>query len=102
LLAIAWRRTFRRREVVFHAGDPGDALHLVRTGRFAVRALTPRGEVAIVHVVGPGQAFGEISLLLTDHERSATVEALEPATTFSIVRSEFTRLHRQHPTTTTM
>ena len=37
LLAIARRRSFRRGEVVFHVGDPADALHLVRKGRFAVR-----------------------------------------------------------------
>ncbi len=37
VLSIARRRTFDRREVVFHHGDPADSLHLVYTGRFAVR-----------------------------------------------------------------
>ena len=97
LLAVARRRSFRKGEVVFHAGDPGEALHLVRKGRFAVRAMTPRGEVAILSIVGPGEAFGEIALLADDHERSATVEALEPAETLSVVRSEFQRLQARHP-----
>jgi CRP/FNR family cyclic AMP-dependent transcriptional regulator len=97
LLAIARRRSFRKGEVVFHAGDPGEALHLVRKGRFAVRAMTPRGEVAILRIVGPGEAFGEIALLVDDHERSATVEALEAGETLSVIRSEFARLQAQHP-----
>jgi CRP-like cAMP-binding protein len=97
MLAIARRRSFRRGEIVFHAGDPGDALHLVRRGRFAVRAMTPRGEAAILSIAGPGEAFGEIALLAADHQRSATVEALEPSETLSIVRSEFQRLAARHP-----
>ena len=40
VLQIARRRTFGRREVVFHRGDPADTLHLVHTGRFAVRIET--------------------------------------------------------------
>ena len=70
-----------RGEVVFHAGDPGEALHLIHKGRFAVRAMTPRGEAAILTIFGPGEAFGEMALLAADHERSATVEALEPGET---------------------
>ena len=37
LVAAARRRTFDRNEVVFHRGDPGDTLHLIAKGRFAVR-----------------------------------------------------------------
>ena len=40
VLQIARRRTFARREVVFHRGDPADTLHLVYSGRFAVRIGT--------------------------------------------------------------
>jgi CRP-like cAMP-binding protein len=101
LLAVARRRSFRRGEVVFHAGDPGEALHLVRKGRFAVRAMTPRGEVAILSIAGPGEAFGEMALLADDHERSASVEALEPGETLSVRRSEFQQLQAKHPGVTT-
>ena len=49
VLSIARRRTFRRGEVVFHAGDPADTLHLIVAGRFAVRVQTqsPHGGMAI-------------------------------------------------------
>jgi CRP/FNR family cyclic AMP-dependent transcriptional regulator len=97
LLTVARRRGFRKGEVVFHAGDPGDALHLIHKGRFAVRAMTPRGEAGILTIFGPGEAFGEMALLAADHERSATVEALEPGETLSVVRGEFQRLQARHP-----
>jgi CRP/FNR family cyclic AMP-dependent transcriptional regulator len=97
LLSIARRRTFRRGEVVFHMGDPADTLHLIASGRFAVRVQTALSDVAILTVLGPGQLFGELALLQPDARRSATVEALEPGETRSVHRPEFEELRRRHP-----
>jgi CRP/FNR family transcriptional regulator, cyclic AMP receptor protein len=97
LLAIARRRTFSRGEVVFHRDDPADSLHLVVRGRFGARVLTPVGDSVLVEVVGPGQSFGELALLLPDARRSATVEALEAGETRSVRRDDFVLLQREHP-----
>jgi CRP/FNR family transcriptional regulator, cyclic AMP receptor protein len=97
VLAIARRRTFARGEVVFHRGDPANALHLISAGRFAVRITTPLGDTATLAVRGQGDAFGELALVSTDGERSATVQALEAGETRSVLRDDFERLRRQHP-----
>lgn len=97
LLQIARRRTFARNEVVFHRDDPGDSLHLIRTGRFAVRVMTPLGDVATVAVRGPGESFGEMALIGAAPRRSATVAALEQAETVAVYREEFEQLRRRHP-----
>jgi CRP/FNR family cyclic AMP-dependent transcriptional regulator len=98
LLAIARRRTFARGEVVFHRGDPANALHLIVQGRFAVAITTPLGETAMLGVRGPGEAFGDLALVSGGStERSATVSALEPAETRSVLRDDFARLRREHP-----
>lgn len=97
LLAIARRRTFTRGEVVFHRDDPADSLHLVVRGRFGARVLTPLGDSVLVEVLGPGQSFGELALLLPDARRSATVEALEAGETRSVFRDDFAALQREHP-----
>jgi CRP-like cAMP-binding protein len=76
LLTTARRRTFAKGEVVFHRDDPADSLHLVVRGRFAARVTTPLGDGFLFDVIGPGQSFGELALLLVDARRSATVEAL--------------------------
>ena len=96
----ARRRTFARGEVVFHRGDPGDTLHLVSKGRFAVRITTPLGDTAVLAVLGPGQAFGELALLTGAEPRSATVAALEPAETRSLHRIDFEAMRARHPQTT--
>jgi CRP-like cAMP-binding protein len=97
LLAISRRRTFGKGEVVFHRGDPGDSLHLVVKGAFAVRITTPRGDTVTVAVRGPGDNFGEMALTDAAHHRSATVVALEPAETMAVYYGEFERLRRAQP-----
>lgn len=100
LLQIARRRTFRRGEVVFHMGDPADTLHLVVSGRFAVRVQTALADVAVLTILGPGDLFGELALLESDGRRSATVEAIEAGETRSIHRPDFESLRDRHPSVT--
>lgn len=98
LLAIARRRSFERNEVVFHRGDPANALHLIVAGRFAVTIVTPLGDTAMLAVRGAGDAFGELALVSGgDTERSATVAALEPSETHAVLTDDFARLRREHP-----
>lgn len=97
LLAVARRRRFARREVVFHQEDPADSLHLVVTGRFAIRIMTRRGETSTIGVRGPGDSFGEMALVGDEPTRSATVAALEAGETFAVYKDEFQRVRRQHP-----
>jgi CRP-like cAMP-binding protein len=94
---MARRRRFRRGEVVFHRDDPADSLHLIVMGRFAIRVMTPLGEQATIAMRGPGDAFGEMSLVGQPAPRSATVEALDEAETFCVYAGEFQRLRREHP-----
>jgi CRP/FNR family transcriptional regulator, cyclic AMP receptor protein len=99
LLDRARRRHFSAGEIVFHAGDPGDTVHFVRKGRFAVRITTEFGDVATLNVVGAGQTFGELALVSPDERRSATVLALEDGETLSVHRHDFDRLRSERPQT---
>ncbi len=97
LVAIAKRRRFSRHEVVFHGGDPADALHLISLGRFAARVETGGGDTVTVSVHGPGDAFGELALLDSEQQRSTTVAAVEPGETYAVHRDDFTRLRSDYP-----
>jgi CRP/FNR family transcriptional regulator, cyclic AMP receptor protein len=96
LLQIARRRRFARNEVVFHRDDPGDSLHLISKGRFAIQVMTPLGDTATIAIRGPGESFGEMALV-GSMRRSATVAALQESETFSIYQPDFERLRRHHP-----
>jgi CRP-like cAMP-binding protein len=96
-VALARRRRFERNEVVFHRDDPGDSLHLVETGRFAIQIISPVGDTVTIAVRGPGDSFGEMALVGESPRRTATVVALEPSETFAIYKADFEQLRRRHP-----
>jgi CRP-like cAMP-binding protein len=99
IMSASRPRRYHRGDVVFQEGEPGDTLHLVRSGRLAVRVSTDAGESATLRVLRPGDAFGELSLLHPDgaHLRSATVTALEQVETLVLPRSAFESLRASHP-----
>jgi len=96
LLSVARRRRFARHEVVFHEGDPGDAVHLIDRGRVALRVTTPLGDTVTLRILGPGSLFGELAIL-DPAPRNATVVALEPTETLALHQAHFDELRRQHP-----
>ena len=97
LLSTARRRRFAKGEVVFHEGDPATTFHLIDRGRVAVRVTTPVGEVVTLDVLKAGQVVGELALLSSGGERTASVLALEPVQTRSISSTAFAALRRDHP-----
>ncbi len=97
VLDIARRSNFGPGEIVFQQGDPADTLHLIRSGRVAVRLDAGRGEPVMAAVLGAGEMFGELSLLDEDAGRSATVAALEPLETLSVNRLDFSGLREKSP-----
>jgi len=97
LVAVARRRRFERREVVFHQGDPADTLHLVSRWHFAARISARVGDTTTLTVHGPGEAFGELAIVEPDSVRSTTVAALEAGETYGVHRTDFDRLRAQYP-----
>jgi CRP/FNR family transcriptional regulator, cyclic AMP receptor protein len=90
------RRRFRRNEVIFHQGDPGDSLHVVSSG--AVKIVLPHaeGEEAIIATLRPGDFFGELALL-DGAPRSATAVAIERSETWALPRTAFLALLDDDP-----
>jgi CRP-like cAMP-binding protein len=85
------RRRFRRNEVIFHQGDPGDSLHVVASGALKIVLPSAEGEEAIIATLRPGDFFGELALL-DGAPRSATATALEPSETLVLPRQVFADL----------
>ena len=97
VLRAGRRRRFAAGEIVFHEGDAAETLHLLISGRVAVRVTTPNGDQAVLTIHRPGQAFGELALLGEEKHRTATVSALEACETLSLTRGQFDRLRARNP-----
>jgi CRP/FNR family transcriptional regulator, cyclic AMP receptor protein len=90
------RRRFRRGEVIFHQGDPGDALHLVSSGAVKIVLPSAEGDEAIIATLGSGDFFGELALL-DGAPRSATAVAQEACETWTLARDLFHDLLERDP-----
>ncbi len=90
-------RRFRKGEIIFHAGDPGDALFIVVVGQAKVTVPSDEGaEPAILTTIGPGGFFGELALL-DGAPRSTTVVAMDAVETAMLRRDAFDRLVDTEP-----
>jgi CRP-like cAMP-binding protein len=76
--------------VLFRQGDPSDTMFVVAAGRVRL-TLGDGAEVREIGVLGPGEFFGEISLL-SGAPRSATAEVIEDSRLLVVGRDAFGRL----------
>jgi len=89
-------REFREGEVVIKEGEEGKALYIVRTGEFMVYKKLRKGKAVKLAVLGPGEIFGEISIL-TDGKTTASVKAIKNSTVMYLPRSKFKELVMVYP-----
>jgi CRP-like cAMP-binding protein len=81
-------------EILFRAGDAGDALYIVAHGKVEVLTNGQPGADAsggTIAVLGEGHAFGEMSLL-SGGPRTATIRAVEDTDLLKIGKDDFDRL----------
>jgi CRP-like cAMP-binding protein len=86
-------RHLHANEILFRAGDPGDALYIIASGKAEVLAAfsekcTTGGSIA---KLGEGHAFGEMALL-TGSPRTATIRSIEETELLEIGKDDFERL----------
>jgi cAMP-dependent protein kinase regulator len=85
--------SLERGELLFHAGDPSDALYVIVEGELALEThgATPPEQPRL----GPGAFLGEVALM-TDQPRSATVVCTQPAELLRIDRHTLSRVLANH------
>ncbi len=76
LAARLRRRNLPGGTPVVYKGDPSGALYLIESGRVKVHQATAGGSEVILNILGPGDFFGEMSLL-DGQPRSADISTLE-------------------------
>ena len=96
LVGTVRTRRYRRAEVIFHQGDPGDALHIILSGRVKISSPSDSGVEAILTTLRAGEFFGSLSLL-DGAPRSASATAVEPTETLVLPRDRFRQLVNDVP-----
>jgi CRP-like cAMP-binding protein len=96
LAACCRRRRFGAKEALFHEDDPGQTLYVVVSGCVSIEKVTESGKTVHIARRGPGEHFGELSLV-DDMPRSASVVTDEPCELLMLHQSEFAQCLEKHP-----
>ena len=83
-------------KAIFQQGDLGQVLYLVEEGRIRLYRTHLGGQEKILGFLGPGEVFGEMSLL-DGGERSASAVAEEDALLLALYREAYFALIRRLP-----
>ncbi|MEZ4863047.1 MAG: cyclic nucleotide-binding domain-containing protein [Caldilineaceae bacterium] len=87
---------FAEGATIFRQDDPGDAMFIIHSGRAKVVRTTLNDQELILHEFGPGEFFGEMSLI-DETPRSASAVALTPMVVFELDRGDFQSVLMRHP-----
>jgi CRP-like cAMP-binding protein len=87
---------FRSADRVVVEGDTDDRLYLIVEGRAEASTIGPSGIVPLA-ALGPGELFGELSLLEAGGRWQATVTAIEPLLLLSLRATDFRLALDAHP-----
>lgn len=96
LCGIAMVVSYRRRAAIFAAGDPGSGFYLVKEGRVKIYMISPDGKEQILHILGPGEPFGEAPVF-AGQSFPAHAVALEDCRLVFLPRDDFVDLVTRNP-----
>jgi len=82
--------------IVFRQGDPGDTFYIITSGKVRVFRKGQEGSETELSLLGPGDSFGEMALLV-GKPRSAYVETVEETHLLILEKDQFDRVLKNHP-----
>lgn len=89
------RLSYDAGQVMFNAGDMGDAAYIVIKGEVEISVPTPGGPI-VVNKLGRNDIIGEIAIF-GDVPRTATAKALTALETLKISKELFAKVIRENP-----
>jgi uncharacterized membrane protein len=87
---------FSAGEMIFHYGDPGDSLYVIRSGEVEIFVKDDTGERILLETARAGDFFGELSML-DGGPRNASVVATNQVETLRLTRADLDKFLRLQP-----
>jgi CRP/FNR family cyclic AMP-dependent transcriptional regulator len=89
-------RRIPKHQTIVEEGLAGDYMYVIREGEVKVTKLSGDGREKILELMGPGDFFGEMSLL-DGATRSASVKSLTETRILALSRNDFLKELRRNP-----
>jgi cAMP-dependent protein kinase regulator len=96
ILSSTALRTYSEGDIIVTEGEEGSSLFLVVSGEVKVFTRSSDGRHLPLAELGPGDFFGEVSLL-TGKPRTATITAKTPVTAIELTKQAMDDIAQDHP-----
>jgi len=93
---IIVNRHYNKGEIIFSDGDDGNGFYIVAKGRVKVFKVSSEGKEHILHIVGPGETFGQVAVY-AGRSFPASSEAITKNHLLFIPRTAFVELIANNP-----
>jgi CRP/FNR family transcriptional regulator, cyclic AMP receptor protein len=98
VLGLFQERQLRQNAVIFSEKTPGEALYIVKSGKVRISMMTVAGSETSLLLLGPGEFFGELSLIQEDI-RLVSARTETPVEILLLTRKDFQVLLELAPRT---
>ncbi len=97
IASITGEKVYSKKSIIFHEGDQGDTLYILKQGRIKISKITEDGREKTLCILQPGDFFGEMAIF-DNMPRSATAEVIDDgAVVFTVSKRDFERLLTEQP-----
>ena len=95
LAAITHQQRYRKGQIIFYRGDPGNAMYLLLSGSVKLTLPSDGGAEVIVALLRPGDHFGELAAI-DGRPRYITAVAEQATEVLAIHRNDLVAFLRDH------
>ena len=85
-----------KKEIIYFPEERSDNIYLLKEGKVIISRVSEDGKKTTLHLIGPGEIFGESAILGQD-KRENIAEVVEDATICSINRTMFQEMLSMNP-----
>jgi CRP/FNR family transcriptional regulator, dissimilatory nitrate respiration regulator len=96
LAEIATEKRFTPSQTIFSEGDEGEGFYIVISGRVKIFKMSPDGREQILHILGPGEIFGEVPVF-AGARFPANAGTMEESRVFYFSRNALVSLIEKNP-----
>lgn len=93
---VTSEKTFEKGELIYMAGDKGDKLYVIHSGKVKVSRISDTGKEQVIRILGSGEFMGELSLFSAS-ELKDNSEALSKVVMCVIQAESLKDLMKKYP-----
>ncbi len=87
----------KKHQPIYFGDEPSRSIFFLKDGHVKISRISPEGKEVIIDVIGPGEIFGELSLVDAGEGRDEVAEALDDALVCAMDASDFQRMMKDSP-----